>query len=426
MRGGRIAVVGGSVTGCAAALAAGRCGADEVIVFERTGGELEDRGMGLGVNDDRYAELTAAGFLDAEIPWVRLDRRRWFADDGSAAFGRELAAQPFPFRAYNWGSLWRELRARIPAAVRYHTGAAVVSVADSARGASIRLADGSIEHFDLVIGADGYRSVVRAAVFPDAAPQYAGYLLWRGTFPAEQLASLDHLVGGGADGPEGADGADRAAWGPSEAVTIGLSGSSGGSTGHLMSYRVPGASGELVNWVLYATPPAEIPVDADSPTSLPPGKVTQALVDHLGAMAETQLPAYWGSMVRLTRPEDLYVQPVFDLEVPRYVGSRLLLAGDAAAVARPHSGGGAVKALQDTAVLESIWREAGSWEELLRRYDDARRPVGQAMVAMGRQVGNAQVTAAPDWAEYDQAGFDEWWREISGAAPLGGRELKRP
>ena len=37
MRGGRVAVVGGSIAGCAVALAAARGGADEVVVHEREG-----------------------------------------------------------------------------------------------------------------------------------------------------------------------------------------------------------------------------------------------------------------------------------------------------------------------------------------------------------------------------------------------------
>lgn len=47
MRGsGTVAVVGGSIAGCAFASAAARAGAGEVVVLERTGGRLADRGSG--------------------------------------------------------------------------------------------------------------------------------------------------------------------------------------------------------------------------------------------------------------------------------------------------------------------------------------------------------------------------------------------
>lgn len=44
MRGGSIAVVGGSIAGCAAALAASRGGAGKITVFERADARLRDRG----------------------------------------------------------------------------------------------------------------------------------------------------------------------------------------------------------------------------------------------------------------------------------------------------------------------------------------------------------------------------------------------
>ncbi|WP_326586152.1 hypothetical protein [Streptomyces sp. NBC_01294] len=63
MRGGTVAVVGGSIAGCAIATAAARAGAGEVVVLERTRGRLEDRGVGLCIHDERAVELGASGRL---------------------------------------------------------------------------------------------------------------------------------------------------------------------------------------------------------------------------------------------------------------------------------------------------------------------------------------------------------------------------
>ncbi|KJY31974.1 hypothetical protein VR46_34865, partial [Streptomyces sp. NRRL S-444] len=72
MRGGTVAVVGGSIAGCALASAAARAGADEVVVLERTHGRLADRGLGLCIHDGRAAELAATGALPAGIAAHRL------------------------------------------------------------------------------------------------------------------------------------------------------------------------------------------------------------------------------------------------------------------------------------------------------------------------------------------------------------------
>ncbi|MFC6936403.1 hypothetical protein ACFQHO_43135 [Actinomadura yumaensis] len=143
MRGGTVAVVGGSVAGCAAALAAERCGADEIVLYERAAGGLQDRGVGLGIQDDRFDELVAAGYLDGDIPWVRLLRRRWFS--AGPGLGREFAVQPFVIRSYRWGSLWRGLRARVPARVTYRSSAEVVEVVPEPGGAVVRTRTGGGE-----------------------------------------------------------------------------------------------------------------------------------------------------------------------------------------------------------------------------------------------------------------------------------------
>jgi 2-polyprenyl-6-methoxyphenol hydroxylase-like FAD-dependent oxidoreductase len=408
MQGGRVGIVGGSIAGCAVALAAARGKADETVVFERATGELRERGVGLALNEDRYAELEAAGFVDDGMPWAAVSSRRWFAQGEESALGREIATVPFRARAYNWGSLWHELRRRIPAAVEYRAGAAVVEVRDGADAATVALADGNEERFDLVVGADGYRSIVRASLFPDTQPEYAGYFLWRGTFPVERLAELDGLLRRG----------ER--WSAQEAATVGVTG------GHMIAYRIPDTTGinQVMNWGLYGQAPASaLGVKLDEPTSIPPGTMTDTLLDYLLAQADDLLPPYWAAMVRLTDRERFFVQPIYDLEVPGYVGLRTLLAGDAATITRPHAGAGATKALQDAATLDRLWAQASDWPELLNGYGAARLPVGRAAVDLGRRIGRDQVVDAPQWTDLDPAGFQAWLASTMRSDPVGGRSL---
>ncbi|KIF07764.1 hypothetical protein PL81_00130 [Streptomyces sp. RSD-27] len=402
MRGGTVAVVGGSIAGCAFASAAVRAGAGEVVVLERTGGRLADRGVGLCVHDDRAAELLAAGALPPGIPAHRLERRRWVVrDDSEGPGGRLIWEQPFPFHSYHWGLLWRGLRAAVPGAVEYRQGVAVEGVHRLGAGAGVRLGSGGVERFDLVVGADGYRSVVREAVSPGASPHYAGYVCWRGNVDAALV--------------EGLEGAPSH---PGAVTTVCFPG------GSCVIYRIPGPEGPRVNWVLYAAPPQGAGLRFDDPTSFPPGALGGELAGELRALLEREFPPYWGRALALTAAADTFVQPIYDLVTEPAAAGRLVLAGDAASVVRPHNTSGAAKALQDATAFGAAWARAGSWEDLVAGYQAARGAAGRELVALARRLGRAQVERTPPWAQMSAADVAGWWRaQLAGAAGIGGQAL---
>ncbi|MEU5974797.1 FAD-dependent monooxygenase [Streptomyces sp. NPDC047315] len=397
--GASAAVVGGSIGGCAAALALHRAGYGSVTVHERTGGDLADRGVGIGVHGARYAELEAAGFLDAGMACVELVERQWYVRDGAGpGLGRRIRTDAFPFRTYAWGPLWRELRARVPDPVAFHQGSAVLSVADTPAGVEVRTAAGAVRH-DLVIGADGYRSTVRDAVCPQARPRYAGYLAWRGAYPEGRLP-----------------GGER--WQRDAAAYVVFPG------GHVVIYRIPdGAGGHRVNWVLYAAPPPGLDLPLATPTSLPPGTLSTALCTHLTRLTHNHLPPFWARLIEVTAPDELFVQPMYDVTVEPGVSGRLALLGDAATIARPHTGAGAVKALQDAVLLENALAGGADPAAALARYDSARAALGRTMVDLGRRLGEALVTSTPDWPSLDGPALAAWWRRADAAGAFGGRRL---
>ncbi|MFF8258973.1 FAD-dependent monooxygenase [Streptomyces virginiae] len=409
MRGGTIAVIGGSIAGCAVATAVARAGAGQVVVLERTRGRLADRGVGLCVHDERAVELRASGALPPGIAAHRLRRRRWVVrDDAEGAGGRLLWQQPFPFHSYHWGLLWRGLRESVPDTVVYRQGETVTAVEAAGGGgaggdgARVRLAGGSVERYDLVVGADGYRSVVRAALCTDSRPRYAGYVCWRGNFDA---ARLDEL-GAPADPV------------PEAVTTVCFPG------GTCVVYRIPGPGGPRVNWVLYAAPPQDGQLRLDDPTSFPPGALTSGLAEHLDGLVEREFPPYWRRALALTDPADTFVQPIYDLEADRTAGGRLLLAGDAASVVRPHNTSGAAKALQDATALADGWRRSVSFEDLLDGYHRARGAAGRELVALARRLGRAQVERTPAWAAMDGDRMAAWWQgQLDGAPGIGGNAL---
>jgi 2-polyprenyl-6-methoxyphenol hydroxylase-like FAD-dependent oxidoreductase len=399
----RVGVVGGSVAGCAGALAVAEAAPQaSVVVMERSSGILRDRGAGIAIHRQRFAELAAAGFLDASLPGFRAETRQWFAREGAAVdppMGKALGAHPFPFTSHSWGQLYRYLRGRLPERVEYRPATQVVEVRPTASGADLVLADGSSESFDLVLGADGYRSVVREAMFPGVAPRYAGYLCWRGLGDMTRIAGL-----------------------PQEAFfTVGL------ATGHLVAYPIPADTGETaLNWVLFSTVPPELAADLTTATSLPPGAVSEALLEHLETVICEQLPPFWADAIGTTAREDVFIQPMYDLEAPAFARGRLLLLGDAGAVSRPHAAAGALKAVQDAATLGRLWSQASDLDDLATRYDAARRPAGHSVVALARRIGQAQVTEVPDWAAFEEPRLLAWLATLTEAPDgtvMGGRPL---
>jgi 2-polyprenyl-6-methoxyphenol hydroxylase-like FAD-dependent oxidoreductase len=102
VRGSRVGVVGGSIGGCAAAVALGRLGC-HVTVFERSSGALRGGGSGIAIPVDLRNELIEHGYLpagyrcwpdDATPDDIRLSgTRRWVIADGSPT-GRLLWEQP--------------------------------------------------------------------------------------------------------------------------------------------------------------------------------------------------------------------------------------------------------------------------------------------------------------------------------------------
>lgn len=78
--------------------------------------------------------------------------------------------------------------ARGDANIAIHADSRVATVAQDATGVQVRTAQGRDHHADLLIGADGIRSVVRAGLFGPEQPRFTGNVAWRGLVPIEALA----------------------------------------------------------------------------------------------------------------------------------------------------------------------------------------------------------------------------------------------
>jgi 2-polyprenyl-6-methoxyphenol hydroxylase-like FAD-dependent oxidoreductase len=191
-----------------------------------------------------------------------------------------------------------------------------------------------------------------------------------------------------------------------------------------MMYLIPDKLREpMLNWAVYAAPPIDVALRPENPTSLPPGAIGAKLLDHFEVFAEA-MPPYWRELLRRVCPESVLMQPIYDVVTQACAAGRLGLVGDAATVARPHTGGGVAKALQDAMTLQSALGQGLDWTDALRAYDEQRSPSNRSLVELGRTLGDATVLNAPDWRQMDTEQFASWWAAVMAGRPLGMAKIK--
>lgn len=387
----KVAVIGGSITGCTAAIELARHGCS-VTLFERSGEELKDRGAGIGVGPSVIETYVKRGLVAADVPYFNAQNfvRRWRTPD-EPRFGRLAWMQPANVCLMNWGMLYRNLRERVPDGV-YRTGQRVVALQNATEHVDVRLASGVTERFDLVVCADGYASLGRRTLFPAVDVNYAGYVLWRGNFTESELGDSAPLEAG--------------------IHALGYPG------GHGIFYFVPHADGStakgqrLVNWAMYVPVPdlATFMVDRDGRPhegSLPPGTMPLATENALKAAARERLPEYYAEIANASF--NTYVYAIYDCEVPAYRVDRICLAGDAGAFARPHTGAGAFKGMSDAVALRTALETHADLETALATWNDAQTASGNTLVRLGGQLGRALVREIPDWSKMSEAEMEQWF-----------------
>lgn len=164
----RILIVGGGPAGLTFAACLLRHGIEPVVVEKAARGRTGGYSIGLHINGWQVAERLGLveAFRAKAMPLGaahHLDRRgrKLFSYDyrtlAKAAEGRLLAIMRSDFQEI----LTAAVAGRCP--IRYET--TVTALEDDGSGVDVSFSDGSRDRFDLVVGADGYRSSVRALAF---------------------------------------------------------------------------------------------------------------------------------------------------------------------------------------------------------------------------------------------------------------------
>lgn len=392
-----IAIIGGSIAGCAGAVELSRAGCN-VTLFERSGDELKDRGAGLGIPLPTIEMFIERDLVDHDMAYFSAPYfSRLCRTEAEPRFGYHAWDQAISLAAVNWGGLYRNLRQRVPDGV-YRSNQKVLAIHASASDrVSVELQDGQRREFDLVVCADGYASLGRRTLYPQIEQNYAGYVLWRGFILESELGDSTPLEKG-----------------------IHCPGFSGG---HGIFYFVPGlddateAGRRLVNWGVYmAIADDALPAFLTDKSgrqhegSLPPGAMPLATERALKDRALRDLPDYYAEITEKSRDTFAYV--ISDCEVPSYRQGRICLMGDAGAFARPHSGAGALKGVNDAVALSEALQSARSIEQALEAWAAERTAANNELVRFGNQLGQALVKEIPDWSHMSAIDMEAWYTSI--------------
>ena len=333
-------IAGGGIGGLTLAICAAQQGF-KVTVFEQAP-ELRAFGAGLQLSPNAMkvygaigltAKLTQAAFAPKALE-TRMGvsgRQVFHVPVGEQALKDWGAAYLHIHRAELITILGEALEALSPNAVQF--GRKLTRYRQDESGVTVQLEGGEIIKGDVLIGADGLHSDIRAQMHGAQAPRFTGNAAWRAVVPAARL--------GAALAP------------PTACVWM-------GAGRHAVTYRL--GAGDTVNFV------GVVETDKEGAEGwMLQGDKAQALEDFKGWQpAITQL-------IEQSAPDQLFRWALYDrAPLSHWSEGRVSLLGDAAHTMLPFLAQGAAMAIEDSWALAQSLSAQPSIEAALKAYEAVR------------------------------------------------------
>jgi salicylate hydroxylase len=346
-----VVVVGGGIGGLTTALELLAAGF-RVTVLEQASA-LRPIGAGIQIAPNASRQFARLGLLDQllavavepEAILVRTARRGGVLHTTPlAAAARERSGAPYLH--VHRADLLDLLVAAVPEGV-LRLGARVVGVDDGPDGVRVQLEGGEEVAADVLVGADGIHSTVRAHLHGPDAARFSGMVCWRGLVPRERLAGVDL--------PRVCE----AYYGPGRSVVSYWV--SAGAHYNFVGIVPAGDTWSSEDWTAEGDP---ADLRADFAGFAPPVRAVAA---------EIERPLRWA---------------IYDRDpLPWWSAGRVTLLGDAAHPMLPYLAQGACQAIEDAGVLARCLARAdgGAVAEALACYEAARRPRTTQVQAQARR-----------------------------------------
>ncbi|KIJ61691.1 hypothetical protein HYDPIDRAFT_176864 [Hydnomerulius pinastri MD-312] len=273
----------------------------------------------------------------------------------------------------------------IPPTTRVHLNKKMTSWFQDASGSiHMQFADASSSEADVLVGADGIRSVTRRCMYRAMAkksedessdipsplrryvdPLWTGILAYRSLIPMEKLKGIQPDAAG------------------AKVITY-----------HLVTYPV--ARGQFLNVVIFC----HVPDAFDTAFPYPGRWVADVEAEEVAEIVKRF--AHWEPEVQtvlqaVERPSRWALHIVRKL--PHFVSGSTAILGDAAHAMEPHFGAGAAQAIEDAFILGRLLSHnltsKSNIEAALRVYETIRLPFAQDVVQASQNVGRLLTFKSP-------------------------------
>jgi len=370
----KVIIAGAGVGGLVTALMLHARGID-CEVFEQADVVRE---LGVGINTLPHAikELAELGLLDRldavairtyELFYTnRLGQEIWREPRGLDA-GYDIP-QFSIHRGRLQGVIYQAVRARLGEA-RIHTGHRLGAFRQDDAGVTAYFFDRDGKHRttaqgDVLVGADGIHSFVRAALYPNEGPaRWNGAMLWRGALEWPSFLTGRSMV------------------------------IAGGMAAKLVVYPIAEcarADRRLTNWAVVA----RIADGASAPPSKEDWSKPGRCEDLMPHVRRFRIP-YVDAQALIEATPEFWEYPMCDRDpLPRWSHGRVTLLGDAAHPMYPVGSNGASQAILDARCLAERLRSAEHATHALWMYEQERLPMTAQLILMNRKGGPEGVIDA--------------------------------